>query len=63
MAELKRCFAALGFTETPRTAAEIEAQYAARLAHFDGSRTESDALARQLLAENRALCLAALGKG
>lgn len=59
MSKLKRCFAALGFTETPATEQEVEARYGALLAEHKGS-TETDRLARQLLQENRDMCLAAM---
>lgn len=61
MSELKKCFAALGFTELPATEQEVEEQYARRMENYKDS-TESHRLTRQLLRENRDQCLAALRK-
>lgn len=61
MGELKKCFAALGFTETPKTEQEVEARFSARMEQFKDS-TESARLARQLLRENRDMCLDELRK-
>ena len=59
MSELKRCFTALGFTEMPATEQEVIDRCGALMEkHKDF--TESDRMARQLLRENRDMCLAAM---
>lgn len=57
MSELKKCFAALGFAELPATEQEIIDRCGVLMEKHKDS-TESDRLARQLLRENRDMCLA-----
>lgn len=61
MEKIKRCFEALGFETVPETAEEVEAHYRSKLEEHKDS-TETDRLARQILAENRDACLAELGQ-
>lgn len=61
MAELKKCFESLGFTEAPETEQEVEERFSAKLEQFKDS-TESHRLARQILRESRELCLEELRK-
>lgn len=57
MNKLRKCFAALGFTELPATEQEIIDRCGELMEKHKDS-TESDRLARQLLRENRDMCLA-----
>ena len=59
MSKLKKCFAALGFTEKPATEQEVIDRCGELMEQHRDS-TESDRLARQLLRENRDMCLAEL---
>ena len=59
MSELKKCFAALGFSEKPATEQEVIDRCGELMEKHKDS-TESDRLARQLLCENRDMCLAEL---
>ena len=56
MSEIKRCFAALGFSEVPENPMEIIERAEDLIAARKGE-TESDKLARQTIAENRDMCL------
>lgn len=55
------CFRALGLDPSMATAEDVKNAYEFR-ASVHKSNTESDRLNRQLLRENRDLCLAALGE-
>lgn len=59
MSEIKRCFAALGFSEIPATEQEVVDRAGEMLAMHKDS-TETDRLARQTIAENRDMCLEAM---
>lgn len=57
MIQLKKCFAALDFEELPETEQEVVDRCNAKMEKHKDS-TESDRLARQLLRENRDMCIA-----
>lgn len=56
MSELKRYFAALGFTSMPDSTTEVIERASAMMEKHKDS-TETDRLARQAIRENRSLCL------
>ena len=59
MTERKSCFSALGVERETATARELDEKLETALAAHGGS-AESERLARQLLRENHAMCLAEL---
>lgn len=59
MGEIKRCFAALGFSEIPTNPMDVIAR-ADEMLQMHKDSTETDRLARQTIKENRDMCLAAM---
>lgn len=57
MSNIRNCLAALDFEEMPETEQEVVDRCNAKMEKHKDS-TESDRLARQLLRENRDMCIA-----